>query len=1096
MRARRPELFSDSKIVAEKKLPREVLEYHLETLTNRKQEIEFEYFCRRLAEKELCPNLLPQTGPTGGGDSQVDAETYPVAEAISLRWYEGAGIEAGKEHWAFAFSAKKDWKSKVTKDVRKIVATHRNYKLVYFVTNQFIPDRKRAKVEDELTKESAIPVRILDRSWIVERVFKNNRIGLAIESLGLTQFESDRQKVVGPRDSKRESELRDLDAQIDDPSRYSGLGYQLAEDALRSAILARGLERPRSELDGRFARAERIAATVNNRRQLLRIAYSRAWTSFWWFDDVEELDRLYDQVEALGISSDDATDVELLLNLWQLLTSAPTNMQGKLAERTKMLRAHLDLLARDPQRPNNALQARTNRLLVDLNEALREKNQGKIDAALAGFKKIFQAAKTLGRFPVEQLANLVREFGRVAGDNPVYDEVFERVVELIARRKSEGAAGRALLQRGYQKLDAGNRYDAIRLLGRAQENLSKEEYLPDLVLALMGCGFAYEQVGLLWAARSNLLAAAADASAEFWKHGRLGLQALRCLRRLVWLELQLGRVSWVLTFTLAADALESHVKVEESTTNAFREEREVQNLVLGLLLLRAPLSALKELEDLPDVLGHFGYFHARGALLYALGHESQLRDEGWISEGDNDESLRGFFFEWAGQPAREDLPKEPELSTGDFVTLSSVVLGCEVTATAPNDLRSVQLGETVLGALESLLATSLTERVIPYRERLRLTLQPEDNDADLVTHHVDKIAGELIIKICYSRKRFPSTRRERIKFREWLWKLLGEVLQELLAISDPRYVERIMGQERALSRALDFADVPITVKNILGDSPRFRLSDWREDSKVQRYPLSRRSAWDDLGTAEERDKKGADQVQFGSGEPPAELLDMDHAKHRDRRVISFIDIPLWDRAAWAATCFALAKVAEAPPLFIIGFRDGDAGKSIFEGLRSRIGDIDANDSLRVCVITGIDRKNPSSYKVIVGTNPKVVNEISNGGVVKQFAAVSRINRMDPADSRNLNRFLDRLKSTGRFIIAPGQYDGQPKTEAIFPELGIGKYKLHIRPAWQIAENDPDACALEPEDEPIIPPEVTDPPVARALKRISAWAERDRNEDIR
>jgi hypothetical protein len=32
----------------------------LETLTNRKQEYEFEHFCRKLAEKEICPNLRVQ----------------------------------------------------------------------------------------------------------------------------------------------------------------------------------------------------------------------------------------------------------------------------------------------------------------------------------------------------------------------------------------------------------------------------------------------------------------------------------------------------------------------------------------------------------------------------------------------------------------------------------------------------------------------------------------------------------------------------------------------------------------------------------------------------------------------------------------------------------------------------------------------------------------------------------------------------------------------------------------------------------------------------------------------------------------------------
>lgn len=107
MRARRPELFSDSKPLVEPRLTREVFEFQLQTITKHKKEIEFEHFCRRLAEKEICPNLIPQTGPTGGGDSKVDTETYPVADHISLLWYEGVGREASQERWAFAFSAKR-----------------------------------------------------------------------------------------------------------------------------------------------------------------------------------------------------------------------------------------------------------------------------------------------------------------------------------------------------------------------------------------------------------------------------------------------------------------------------------------------------------------------------------------------------------------------------------------------------------------------------------------------------------------------------------------------------------------------------------------------------------------------------------------------------------------------------------------------------------------------------------------------------------------------------------------------------------------------------------------------------------------------------
>src|SRR5229473_4944634 len=64
MRARHPDLFSDARVEESLRLPRAVFEYHLETLTSRKQEYEFEHFCRKLAEKEICPNLRVQTGPT------------------------------------------------------------------------------------------------------------------------------------------------------------------------------------------------------------------------------------------------------------------------------------------------------------------------------------------------------------------------------------------------------------------------------------------------------------------------------------------------------------------------------------------------------------------------------------------------------------------------------------------------------------------------------------------------------------------------------------------------------------------------------------------------------------------------------------------------------------------------------------------------------------------------------------------------------------------------------------------------------------------------------------------------------------------------
>lgn len=143
-----PEQFSDSVIVKKAVLNKDYFDFYLDSLTSRGQEKEFEKFCRYIAEIEICPNLLPQTGPTGGGDSKVDTETYPVSELVCQNWYIGYADTAATERWAFAISAKKEWKGKIKSDVEKINSVNQNaqrgYTKVFFMTNQYVSDKNRA----------------------------------------------------------------------------------------------------------------------------------------------------------------------------------------------------------------------------------------------------------------------------------------------------------------------------------------------------------------------------------------------------------------------------------------------------------------------------------------------------------------------------------------------------------------------------------------------------------------------------------------------------------------------------------------------------------------------------------------------------------------------------------------------------------------------------------------------------------------------------------------------------------------------------------------------------------------------------------------
>lgn len=165
-----PEQFSDSTITQVGQLNKDFFDYYLESLTSKGLEKDFEIFCRRIAEAEICPNLLPQTGPTGGGDSKVDSETYPVAESIASNWYHNIGNMAATERWAFAFSAKKDWRPKVLSDVEKIIEinnqSNRGYTKIFFISNQYVSDKKRAETEDNLRNKYQMDNRILDRTMV------------------------------------------------------------------------------------------------------------------------------------------------------------------------------------------------------------------------------------------------------------------------------------------------------------------------------------------------------------------------------------------------------------------------------------------------------------------------------------------------------------------------------------------------------------------------------------------------------------------------------------------------------------------------------------------------------------------------------------------------------------------------------------------------------------------------------------------------------------------------------------------------------------------------------------------------------------------
>ena len=634
MRAHRPEFYSDSVMEREPVVDVTFLHFTLAQVTERKEEVAFEHFCRRLAEKEICPKLIPQTGPTGGGDSKVDTETYPVAERIAERWYVGDPGRASKERWAFAFSAKQDWRSKVREDVRKIAETGRGYTVAYFMSNQHVRDRDRGTLEDKLREKWSLDVRILDRNWIADRVLAKGHYELFESTLQVNPGGTTTRRL-GRADAERERNLTELDSQIDDPdNRYVGVGHQLAEDCLETALLARGLDRPRTEVDGRFDRAERMAREHGTDRQLLRITYHRAWTATCWYDDYAEFERLYELAESLGLGTDNVWDLERVAILWQVgitwqRSKSVPEEDAQWGERATRLRCALKAIAEDGGRPTSSLMARTLLAIMMMSE---ERSRESLATGLREIASILEAARDHLDYPFDSMARVVEGLVNMVGGEQDLDGLLERTIEMQAERGGEMQGGRMRLKRAQVCLKAERYGEAIAQTGKAQLLLGRGGADEEFLQSLFATACAYEAMGLLWAARANNVFALHWIVCVSDTTGELPSSLYVPLARLIWLEIELGRVPQALCWLEFHRRMLNAVDLTGEQIERLAEESALMDAVLAIVVLRTSWRDLPKLDRAPGLLGGLGLNVCRVAAMFLLGYEQAVRSETGFDE--------------------------------------------------------------------------------------------------------------------------------------------------------------------------------------------------------------------------------------------------------------------------------------------------------------------------------------------------------------------------------------------------------------------------------------------------------------------------------
>jgi hypothetical protein len=1040
LRARRPYSFSDSSVETRPRLDRAFLEYFISKLTSRSQESDFETFARRLCEREVCPNLLPHTGPTGGGDSKVDSETYPVSLDIADAWYVGEARVAATERWAFAFSAKADWRSKLRADVDAMAGTGRGYTRYYFVTSQYVPDRTRSNLEDGYRINKALEVRILDLSWVLERVFSGGHEALATDTLHV-EVEPTAATRRGPNDAERAARSSEYEARIASAVQAGWVGPQTIGLALESAIISRESERPRAEVEGKFERAARLASDYGLTSQERSAAYQRAWTAYWWFEAGPAFAGLYEDYESRVRSTTNAFELERLANLY---TCARVGIPGRwsaadewLEVRSAVLNEELERLESDRAAPSAALNARVTRLLVRLASSEDEFEQTLRLLAIA-----LDDAKGLAGFAFEPLADLIGELGSVIPESPEFDRLHGRLVEQVRQSSGNAAAGERLLDRAVQLYRAGRRPEAITAAGRALPFLYTEEARGQLLRGLDLIGECYLAIGLPWAARGSWLLAASLAGSDAEAFGRGFPRLVSVLDRLRSVELRLGRLPESLAihrlYRIVATVV---VRDDESMQDLMAEADVAYEAVLANGLLNLDQVGAASLVRLPDFLGAHGLPVARASLLLVLGRDAELPE--WLHvEAGGERTFLAALREAAGGVTLKIGP------TGrpDDGVLETHVLGVRVRVEFEGSGPERETAESILAATESVMATTAGRGFFGFLPEVVVRIR-----SDQVTSFPWRVVdGAEDVPIELAVARFDPSRltmQEQGQLREAVVTIVAKIIARGFHVDRPDdTLMQLFSEEGALARASNFTGSFVTAGDLY-DSVKTGVDGLLSGQETEYLPTGIEPPWMSPGSGK---AAGNWRAESRSLRNP---LDLASLRHDQMRVESIINVPVWDRARWTGLGFFIAR--DGLPGVSLMFTDTAAASTIWREWHGMFGDEDVVHRLRLSIVTDVKPNDPFSYRVVVG--PALESAFNEGAEV--VFSISRVHEMNPISSDNLRAFRTAYERSGGchlgIAILPPKLDVAQST--VLGSLYLSRVRFVA--ARDIGEQDLDVVAL-------------------------------------
>lgn len=324
------------------------------------------------------------------------------------------------------------------------------------MSNQYIPDKKRADTEDELRKQYNLDIRIIDRTWLLDKTLKNTRnVDIAIKSFGLSDSFSNLVEV-GELDYKRKKEYEDIEKQLTDNTIKPTKKVSLSQ---RSAILARELEYSEKHILGLIDRSNRIATEYGTIADTANALYDAAWTMYWWYSDTQHFYNYYKEYEKIAVAESNVNLFNNLVTLWMNLFSLSLEYKEiKIEQHIDNLKMKYEQFTRDPSKPNTAIEAKSSYQLMrfflgdDPNDIVTDMIQILDDSFGHLDLDLYPLCRVIQELPI---------FEHVER----YNELFERTVDIMSKQKQESQAASMLAKRG-RTLKSKKPYEALAYFSR------------------------------------------------------------------------------------------------------------------------------------------------------------------------------------------------------------------------------------------------------------------------------------------------------------------------------------------------------------------------------------------------------------------------------------------------------------------------------------------------------------------------------------------------------------------------------------------------------------------------------------------------------